>query len=60
MTKKEARKILLILLTADQGCIVCTSRLFRMFIKEYPQFQTEADSIWKAKNGEESDFQNLR
>jgi hypothetical protein len=46
MTKKEAEKILQIMKTADGGCIYRVRDLFRLFVKEFPEFSNLAEKIF--------------
>ena len=47
MNKKEAEKIIRILLTADGGCEFCASELLGLFCKEFPEFREIAEKIFK-------------
>lgn len=51
MNKKEAERIIRILLTADGGCKYCASNLLSLFRKEFPEFREQAEDIFKATFG---------
>lgn len=47
MTSEEATSVCSILVEADGGCQVCAGALFRLFIRYWPQFTSEADKVWE-------------
>lgn len=49
MNKKEAKKVIKILITADGGCQYCVSDLLKLFSKEFPEFKELAEDIFKKK-----------
>ncbi len=53
MKKEDAEKVLKIMKTADGGCIYCVSRLFNLFIHEFPEFTELAEDIFRREFGEE-------
>ena len=38
MTDVEAKMMLSIMITADEGCHVCSRKLFSLFAKQWPDF----------------------
>ena len=53
MTTEEAEKILNILKQADGGCVYCARDLFKLFVKEFPEFSYLAKRIFKEEFKEE-------
>jgi len=47
MDRKEAEKIIRILITADGGCEYCVSELLGLFCKEFPEFREIAEKVFK-------------
>lgn len=43
LSEKDAKKFLKILSGADGGCIYCVSKLYKFFIKEFPQYSSLAN-----------------
>ncbi|AEH45439.1 hypothetical protein Thein_1579 [Thermodesulfatator indicus DSM 15286] len=52
MTKEED-KILNILKQADGGCVYCARELFKLFVKEFPEFNQLAKKIFVKEFEEE-------
>ena len=48
MTENEVVKILAIMSKADGECTVCAGKLFRKFIKDFPEHKDTAKSVFKS------------
>jgi len=46
MEKSDAKKVLLMMSTADNECSSCVKELFQLFIQEYPVFREQAEKIY--------------
>ncbi len=53
MSKEEAEKILNILKHADGGCVYCARELFKLFLREFPEFDQLAKKIFVKEFEEE-------
>jgi len=53
MDRKEAEKVIKILLTADGGCEYCVSDLLKLFCKEFPEFRKLTEKAFKETFGKE-------
>ncbi|WP_197460490.1 hypothetical protein [Thermodesulfatator autotrophicus] len=46
MTKEEAERVLNILKQADGGCVYCAKELFKLFVKEFPEFKQLSKKVF--------------
>ena len=53
MNKKEAEKVIKILLECDGECEYCTAHLLKLFCKEFPDYIQEAKKAFQEKFGKE-------
>jgi hypothetical protein len=47
MNRKEAEKVVRILLTADGGCEYCVSSLLKLFSENFPEFKELAQEAFR-------------
>ena len=53
MDRKEAEKVLKIMLNADGGCVYCVRDLFNRFIREFNEFKELAKNIFREEFDED-------
>lgn len=55
MDKREAEKIIEVLLECDGGCEYCAAKQVKLFCKEFPDYIQEAKEAFLEKFGKELD-----
>lgn len=53
MNRKEAERVVRILLTADGGCEYCVSSLLMRFCEDFPEFRELAEEAFRNRFGVE-------
>ncbi len=53
MDKREAQRVIKILLECDGGCEYCAARQIRLFCEEFPEYLQEAKKVYFAQFGKE-------